>query len=52
MFASYFDVRDLVPESVKDETGEFALIGAEELRQDPQSGVERWLSLLDVPCKS
>ncbi|MDP6945258.1 MAG: hypothetical protein QF464_14005, partial [Myxococcota bacterium] len=36
-FASYFDIRDQVPEANQDETGEFALIGVVQLRQDPQS---------------
>ena len=36
-FASYYDVRDQVPDDVKDETGEFGFIKIEELRQDPQS---------------
>jgi hypothetical protein len=36
-FASYFDVRDQVPDAVKDETGDYAFVMAEELRQDPQS---------------
>ena len=36
-FVSYFDVRDQVPDEMKDETGEYAYIGIEELRQDPQS---------------
>ncbi|MGB0589653.1 MAG: hypothetical protein ACPGU1_08250 [Myxococcota bacterium] len=36
-FASYFDVRDQVPDAVKDENGDYAFVMAEELRQDPQS---------------
>ena len=36
-FASYIDLRDSVPDSVKDETGEYALINIKELGQDPQS---------------
>ena len=36
-FASYFDVRDLVPDEFKDESGDFAFVNVEELRQDPQS---------------
>jgi hypothetical protein len=36
-FAAYYDVRDQVPDEYKDETGEFGFIGAERLRQDPQS---------------
>lgn len=36
-FASYYDVRDQVPDEFKDETGNFAFINVDELRQDPQS---------------
>ena len=36
-FASYYDVRDQVPDEYKDETGNFAFINVNELRQDPQS---------------
>ena len=36
-FASYFDLRDKVPSSMRDESGENAFVRAEELRQDPQS---------------
>jgi len=36
-FASYFDLRDQVPDEFKDETGEYGLMSVEELRQDPQS---------------
>jgi len=36
-FASYIDLRDSVPDAVKDETGEYALTDIKELRQDPQS---------------
>lgn len=36
-FASYFDIRHRVPEAYQDEAGEVAFIGAEKLRQDPQS---------------
>ena len=36
-FASYYDVRDQVPDEFKDETGNFAFVNVDELRQDPQS---------------
>ena len=36
-FASYYDVRDQVPAEFKDETGNFAFVSIDELRQDPQS---------------
>ena len=36
-FASYYDVRDQVPDEFKDETGNFAFVSIDELRQDPQS---------------
>ena len=36
-FASYFDVRDQVPDAVKDPSGDAAYVMAENLRQDPQS---------------
>ncbi len=36
-FASYFDIRDQVPDEVKDESGDWAAIRVEQLRQDPQS---------------
>ena len=36
-FASYFDLRDVIPDDRKDETGNFAKISINELRQDPQS---------------
>tara|TARA_B100001093_G_C26799847_1_gene1002855 strand:+ start:280 stop:1920 length:1641 start_codon:yes stop_codon:yes gene_type:complete len=36
-FASYYDLRDSVPDEFKDETGDFAFVDINELRQDPQS---------------
>ena len=36
-FASYFDLRDQVPDAYKNEDGTAAFVRAEELRQDPQS---------------
>ena len=36
-FATYFDVRHLVPAEAMDAAAEFVHIGAEEIRQDPQS---------------
>jgi hypothetical protein len=36
-FASYFDVRDQVPDEFKDESGDFAVVNVKQLRQDPQS---------------
>ena len=36
-FASYYDIRDQVPDEFKDETGNFAFVNIDELRQDPQS---------------
>lgn len=36
-FAIWFDFRDVVPEAMKDPSGEFFYINAQELRQDPMS---------------
>jgi hypothetical protein len=50
-FATYFDVRDLVPEAYRDADGESVVIGAEKLRQDPQSH-HLSLSMSEVPVEA